>query len=290
MQFSILIPTYRNFDYLKLTILSIKKNSFFKHEIIVHINGYDKITEKFLKEQKIKYTKSKNNIGLCSGVNKAYQISTSDYIVYSHDDMYFLPEWDFFLINEIKSLKHYFFYLSSTQMSHIPKKNNSKDLPNHIHLDAGNSIDTFNENKLLKNFKKKKFYDLQGSHWAPHVIHRILWDKIGGFSKEFDPGFASDPDLNMKLWCEGVRIFKCVNKSRIYHFGSLTTRKNKNVVRNNGKKTFLLKWGITLEHFIKFYMKRGMIYKKPLAIDKNIDYYLSLLSSKIQYITKFFTF
>ena len=42
---------------------------------------------------------------------------------------------------------------------------------------------------------------------------------------------------------EGVRIFKGINKSRVYHFGSLTTRKNKELLRNNGNKTFLLKWG-----------------------------------------------
>ena len=46
-----------------------------------------------------------------------------------------------------------------------------------------------------------------------------------GFSEEFNPGFGSDPDLNMKLWKYGVRIFKGISKSRVYHFGSLTARK-----------------------------------------------------------------
>ena len=36
--FSILIPTYNNLEYLKLCIDSIKKNSNFKHQIIVHVN------------------------------------------------------------------------------------------------------------------------------------------------------------------------------------------------------------------------------------------------------------
>ena len=36
--FSILIPTYNNIDYLKLCIDSIKKNSRFNHQIIIHIN------------------------------------------------------------------------------------------------------------------------------------------------------------------------------------------------------------------------------------------------------------
>ena len=36
--FSILIPTFNNIDYLKLCIESIRKNSKFNHQIILHIN------------------------------------------------------------------------------------------------------------------------------------------------------------------------------------------------------------------------------------------------------------
>ena len=36
--FSIIIPTYNNINYLKLCIESIKKNSNFNHEIIIHVN------------------------------------------------------------------------------------------------------------------------------------------------------------------------------------------------------------------------------------------------------------
>ena len=57
--FSIIIPTFNNLDYLKLCINSIKKNSTFQHEIIVHVNeGIDGTTQ-YLKDQKIKTTFSK---------------------------------------------------------------------------------------------------------------------------------------------------------------------------------------------------------------------------------------
>ena len=36
--FSILIPTFNNLEYLKICINSIKKNSKFNHQIIVHVN------------------------------------------------------------------------------------------------------------------------------------------------------------------------------------------------------------------------------------------------------------
>ena len=262
MEFSIIIPTVNNYEYFKLSLDSIKKNSVYNHEITVHLNGLDAKTEDFLINNKINYTKSFTNIGLCSGVNSAYKKTTINYIVYAHDDMYFLPNWDKYLSDEILALKTDKFYLSSTQIS--ANKPLESTFINHIYYDCGDKIDVFNEQKLLSNFQKLNFHDLQGTHWAPHVISKSLWDQIGGFSEEFDPGFGSDPDLNMKLWKNGVRIFKGVNKSRVYHFGSLTTRKSKNLHRNNANKTFLLKWGISIGYFTKYYLQRGVPYNGKL--------------------------
>ena len=282
MEFSIIIPTFRNYNYCKLTIDSIKKNSSFKHEILVHLNGIDEDTEKYLNSEKILFTKSNENIGLCSGVNKATSLSSKEFILYSHDDMYFLPNWDNALVDEINHINNDRFYLSMTQIAPTgPVKGSIQ----HIQYDCGDSIENFDKEKLLKKFNSFNFHDLQGSHWAPHLIPKKLWDRVGGFSEEFNPGFASDPDLNLKLWMEGTRIFKSVSRSRLYHFGSVTTRKNKNIVRNNGKKTFLLKWKFTVEFFTKHYLKRGTIYTGPLSSpSKNIIYYFDYLVSKFKYL------
>ena len=288
MQFSIIVPTFRNYKYLKTSINSIKKNSSYNHQIIVHINGKDEETENFCKSHKIQYTSTEKNVGLCSGVNIAAKQSINELIVYAHDDMYFCPKWDHFLISEIESISHKNFYLSSTQISPAEALPASK--MNHIYFDCGKSLENFDEQKLVDNFENLKFSDLQGSHWAPHVITKSLWNKIGGFSEEFNPGFGSDPDLNMKLWINGVRIFKCVNKSRVYHFGSQTTRKNKNIVRNNANKTFLLKWGISIEFFVKYYLKRGDIFYEPLKDFKiSFSSFFPFLICKIKYIFLNFT-
>ena len=115
-----------------------------------------------------------------------------------------------------------------------------------------------------------------------------MWFKVGGFSEEFNPGIASDPDFNMKLWKEGVRIFKGLNDFKVYHFGSLTTRKKKNFTQNRGDKTFLKKWGISTKFFKKYYLKSKTKYNGPLNEPNiTIGYILGLLSCKIQ---SFFTF
>ena len=54
--FSIIIPTFNNLEYLKLCLESIKKNSKFNHQIIVHINVGSDGTKEYLKSKNIEFT------------------------------------------------------------------------------------------------------------------------------------------------------------------------------------------------------------------------------------------
>tara|TARA_B100000674_G_C37292812_1_gene668498 strand:- start:4 stop:588 length:585 start_codon:yes stop_codon:yes gene_type:complete len=188
--------------------------------------------------------------------------------------MYFCPNWDKVLLDEVKSLNHDYFYLSGTMIE-----------PNsgHIVCDFGVDLDSFKEDELLSKYKNINFYDHQGTHFAPHLVSKKMWNKVNGFSEEFNPGIGSDPDFNMKLWKEGVRIFKGLNDFKVYHFGSLTTRKKKNFIQNRGDKTFLKKWGITTKFFKKYYLKSKTKYNGPLKKpDITLGYIFGLLSCKIQ--------
>ena len=271
---SIVIPTYNNVDYLKLCLKSLKKNSSYKHEIIIHINDGSDGTLDFVKTNNLKHTISEKNIGLCSSINKAAKLVSSKYILYCHDDMYFCPDWDKILLNEVKSLDHDNFYLSGTMI-----EANS----GHIVYNFGTNIDSFKEEELLSKYKHINFYDHQGTHFAPHLVSKKMWNKVGGFSEEFNPGIASDPDFNMKLWNEGVRIFKGLNDFKVYHFGSLTTRKKNNLIQNKGDKTFLKKWGFSTKFFKKYYLKSKTKYDGPLnEPKKTFNYIFDLLICKIR--------
>ncbi len=273
---SIVIPTYNNINYLKLCLRSLTQNSKFNHDIIIHVNDGSDGTLNFIKEKKIKYTHSDINIGLCSSINKAAKLTTCKYILYSHDDMYFCPGWDEIINDEIKKLKHDNFYFSGVM---IQKANG------HINFDCGDTYENFDENKLLNNYKNLDCLNQQGSHFAPHLISKELWNKVDGFSEEFNPGIGSDPDFNMKLWKLGVRIFKGVNKFKVYHFGSITTRKKKGFVQNRGEKTFLKKWGMSIKFFKKYYLKTNTEYNGPLnEPTKSFIYYLDLLLCKLKMI------
>ena len=94
----------------------------------------------------------------------------------------------------------------------------------------------------------------------------------------------------MKLWKEGVRIFRCLSNSKVYHFGSVTIRKKNDVnfKRNLGSranKIFLIKWGISINFFKKHYLKSGSISDTPVrSPKKNWVYYFDLIKVKISYL------
>ena len=139
---SIIIPTYNNLPYLKLAISSIKKNSIYDNEIILHINEGSDGTLEFVKENNFKFSFSKINNGICLGCNEAASLSSYDLILYAHDDMYFCPNWDKVLIDEVKKLNTKFFYLSGTMI------NGDSKLNGHLNFNAGETIKTFNETRL----------------------------------------------------------------------------------------------------------------------------------------------
>ena len=278
--FSIIIPTFNNIQYLKKCIESIRNNSTYNHEIIPHVNEGSDGTIDYLKENNIKYTFTNYNSGICKGMNMAAKKANTEFILYAHDDFYFCPKWDLVLKSELDKIKHKNFYLSGTMV------NNGQ-----ITLDCGSNLETFNEKKLLSEISNANYYDFQGSTWAPHLIHKETWDKVGGFSEEFFPGTGSDPDLNMKLWKEGVRIFKGINDFKVYHFGSIVTRKYKNhpTIKtesgSRGAKIFLLKWGITIKFFKKFILNSDTEYLGELKNPKkNINYLLQLTFCKLNYL------
>jgi GT2 family glycosyltransferase len=278
--FSILIPTFNNLTYLKLCINSIKKNSKYKHQIIPHVNIGNDGTVDYLKQENINFSYTKYNSGICEGINKAAKLANTDFLLYAHDDFYFSPDWDEILYKEVKKIGHNNFYLSGTMMHQ-----------GQIDFNCGNSPSEFDEKKFLDEYKNFNFYDFQGSTWAPSLVHRSIWNKVGGFSEEYFPGTGSDPDFNFKLWKIGIRIFKGINDFKVYHFGSIVLRKKLNEVNVNNKygsrgaKLFLLKWGISIKFFKKFYLKSNEKFNGSLTDPIiNIKFLLYFLICKLNYL------
>ena len=281
--FSILIPSFNNLEYLKTCIDSLKKNSKYKHQIIVHINEGTDGSLEYVKENNLEYTFSNENIGMPKALNKSSALAKFDYILISHDDFYYCPGWDIELVNNVNFIGHNNFYLSSTMVG-----------AGQVEFDAGQNVDNFDETKLLDNLDKIKTIDFQGTTKCPGLIHKEVWKRVGGWSEEFSPTGGDDTDFAMKLWKINIRIFKGLGKSLAYHFGSITTRKKDKslftYLGSRGNKIFLKKWGYNINFFENFFLRSGLDKNKDLIFNeytgplkepkKDLNFYVELIKGK----------
>lgn len=257
-KFSIFIPSWNNLDYLRLCVESIEKNSAFSHQILIYVNEGSDGTLEWVRENGYDYVHSPANVGICWAVNSLRRFVKTDYIVYMNDDMYVCPDWDMVLWREIESLPDNKFFLSSTIIQPGPSFCRSMI----THADFGRSTGTFREEELLEKFRSFEHPDWFGSTWPPNVVHKDLWDMVGGYSIELSPGMYSDPDFSAKLWLAGVRLFKGLSASRIYHFEARSTGR---VKKNNGSLQFLRKYGITSASFMRNVLRRGEPFDESLV-------------------------
>lgn len=258
MNFSIVIPTWNNLTYVRLCVESIRKHSRFEHEIILHVNDGDDGTLAWARETGLKHTHSPHNVGIPLAVNQAAGLATTDYIMFMNDDMYVCPRWDEELAMEIATLGHDLFSLSATMIEPAFSRNPCVL----VARDFGDSVETFDEVALLAQCADFEFSDWWGATWPPNVVHRRYWHLVGGLSVEFSPGMYSDPDFSMKLWRAGVRYFKGVARSRVYHFQCKSTQR---IVKNPGKQQFLRKWGLSPSTFDRYYLRRGQPFAGSLT-------------------------
>ncbi|HLA59438.1 MAG TPA: glycosyltransferase family 2 protein [Puia sp.] len=256
--FSVFIPTWNNLSYLKLCIDSLRKHSILPLQIIVHINeGTDGTTAWVKSQADLNFTFSQENIGVCYALNQCRTLAKGDYFLYLNDDMYVCPGWDRCLFDEINAIGQDAFFLSATAIEPVETGNDCV-----IVLNFGADPESFQEENLLKEFRNPVKRDWQGSTWPPNVVHKNTWDMVGGYSIEYSPGLYSDPDFSMKLWKAGIRLFKGVGKSRVYHFGGKSTER---VVKNKGYYTFISKWGMTSGTFKKKILRSGEPFDGILA-------------------------
>ena len=222
---------------------------------MLHVNDGSDGTLKWVREQGIAHTASATNIGICYAMNEAAMLATQEQLVYLNDDMYCLPGWDTALAARAGSLPSDLYLVSGTMIE--PRDSGN---PCVVVGDYGSSVETFRAARSWPTLPRLVRTDWSGATWPPTLVARRWWHRVGGYSTELTPGMSSDNDFSMKLWQAGCRHFIGVGDSLVYHFQQKSTGK---VVKNDGRRQFLDKWGMTQSTFDRFYLRRGA----PLAGD-----------------------
>ncbi len=273
--FSIFIPTWNNLAFLKVCIESIRKNSVYRHQIIVHVNDGSDGTLEWVKQQHLDYTHTPDNVGVCLAMNMMRSKVKTDYIYFINDDMYALPGWDKALYEVIKALPDNRFFLSSTTIQ--PHTAGASI----IKADYGDTIEGFREQALLNEYRHYPLNDWMGATLPPNLVHRDTWDLVGGYSVELSPGMYSDPDFTAKLWLCGIRYMRGVSASRVYHFETKSTTR---IRKNMGQMQFLLKWGLTNSAFRRVFTHKGKDFDPQLTdrFDRNGNLLWNIKRSRLK--------
>ena len=169
--FSIIIPTWNNLPFLKLCVESIQKYAIPGHQIIIHVNEGSDGTLDWVKTQRLDYTCTPKNEGVCVAVNMAAARAKHDYIAFVNDDMFMLPGWDAILMEEIKSLDTDCFMLSATMIEPYDTRNKCV-----IVGDYGRSIESFEREKLLAEYKTYRKAIGAVPPGRPIVVHKKWWN------------------------------------------------------------------------------------------------------------------
>ena len=261
--FSILVPSWNNLPFLRLCLESLRRHGSVPSQIIVIANEATDGTLEFLKTQPdVDFIHAPQNIGICFGLNAARPLVRGRYMVYVNDDMYLLPGWDAALWQEIQELDTEEFMLSATMIE--PHETGNPCVAVGYY---GTDLQSFEQEKLLQEYKTLQKPDWSGSTAPPSLVPVALWDLVGGMSIEFSPGMTSDPDFSRKLLAAGVKILKGKGNSLVYHFGSKSTGR---IRHNNGRAAFLRKWGITPRMYHRDYLHFGQPYQGPLEGPENL--------------------
>lgn len=243
---SIVIPTWNNLAHLKLCVESLRKNSAYQHEIIVHLNDGSDGSLEWVQAQGLRYTRSSKNVGICLAMNHVVSMASHDWVLFMNDDMVAAPGWDTAMLGAIQSADSDLVLFFGTL---IQPEDGGNDII--IKRDFGRTPDTFDEAAFLAGCFDEPRSDREGAPSQPTLFHKKWWTMVGGYSLEFSPGMSSDDDFLMKFWVAGCRTFRMLGDSRFYHFGMASTGR---ISRNQGGRMFVMKWGITQIEFYRRYM------------------------------------
>lgn len=239
---SLIIPTYRNPEYLDICLKSAIENQKNKNEIIVAVDGFIEESKHILEKyvDHIQILDLGQNQGMQSALNLAVMNASNDRLVIINDDNVLCNNWDVeietqfkegtvFTINQIEPIGPGIFNFPVKDFGKTPKEFKYKE---------------FLEYELTL---RKDELTLDGGIF-PFVISKKDYMIVGGFDTIYQSPFICDWDFFLKLDLNEIKFFK-INNLHFYHFGSAATKNGRDGNKfkeseSPAAQIFMYKWGM----------------------------------------------
>lgn len=246
-QISIIITTYKAFDYLKLCVESLLANNRCRNQIIIYADGSGNATHEYLQtltsNPQVKFRYEAENVGITKALNRAAKMADNPYLYFVNDDMVFAPGFDEALLRHANPNR----VLTGVMIE--PERPNLRVGQLQIRRNFGLVAAEFDRVAFERDAPEMAESRLEPGISYPFMIGKELFERIGGIDERFS-GPVHDPDLFYRIALTGAEMFR-VCDSLCYHFSgrSLRFEDGKEVVSANwilaeteGKIAFLQKW------------------------------------------------
>ena len=215
--FSVIIPTYKEPEYLDLCLKSAFEGQVNDNEIIVVVDGFLELNQPILdKYPDVVVLDLGTNQGLSVATNWGVYNSTHDYILVINDDNVFPRNWD----EKLTPFKQQGIVVSANQIEPNPSM-----FPQFIIKDLGKSPEEF-DLKTYWEFEDTQYKqaELNGST-LPFMMNKYDYLAVGGWDVMYPSPHVVDWDFFLK--CEYVGYSMKRAYVNFYHFAGAATRKTR---------------------------------------------------------------
>jgi len=236
------ISTYRNLNYLKLAIQSVRKHSYYKDApFIIHSDESNNDgTNQWLLENKDKFNltpiiKDLNPSGIGPGMNICAEHVETEYINFLHSDFYVTENWDLELMKVHDKFPDKKLWVNSFRIE--PNMFGDQDRPgtHFVPKEAfGAYYDDFQPTQMIKyasELANMNDFLIPKGEGVSGLVKKSVWDETGGNDDRFAPTSWDDYDLFWRMIQNGVE-FLMPTKSVVWHFGA---RGSHRLEENNNK-------------------------------------------------------
>ena len=242
--FSVIIPTYKEPEYLDLCLKSAFEGQVNDNEIIVIVDGFLELNQPILdKYPDVVVLDLGTNQGLSVATNWGVYNATHDYILVVNDDNVFPRNWDY----KLNQFKQKGIVVSANQIEPNPSM-----FPQFIIKDLGKSPEEF-DLKTYWEFEDTQYKqaELNGST-LPFMMNKYDYLAVGGWDIMYPSPHVVDWDFFLK--CEYVGYSMKRAYVNFYHFAGAATRKTHEQSAESTRKEqiahqfFATKWDDRAEH------------------------------------------
>ena len=240
---SLIIPTYRNPEYLDICLKSAIEQQLYKNEIIVAVDGYIEESQEILNKYKdnINVLDLGQNQGMQQALNLGVINANNEIIFIVNDDNVFCKDWDKTILDTLKDKEKTVLTLNQVEPTgpgifKFPVK------------DFGSNPKEFKYNEFIEYEKsiKKDTLTVDGGIF-PFAMYKKYYMAAGGFDTMYQSPFICDWDFFLKLDLIGLGFVRTHN-AHLYHFGSTATKNGKEgdkfkATEGPAAQMFYYKWG-----------------------------------------------